>query len=80
MIETESNQAIWRILTPERDISGVINSAEPMSMTRWIERIEDAVATSKLDDGSYNLEVQIGPLLEQKWTVHVRREAVIVPF
>jgi hypothetical protein len=48
-------------------------------MSEWQNRIERAVADG-VDVGSYDLEVQIGPLLEKKWTVHVKRTAQIVPF
>lgn len=75
----EPNQAVWRVVTKDRDISGIINSVEPLDMNEWMQRIERAVAEG-MDVGSYDLEVQIGPLLEKKWTVHVRRVAQIVPF
>lgn len=75
----EPNQAIWRIVTADRDISGIINKLEPLDLNGWMECIERAVADA-VDVGSYDLEVQIGPLLEKKWTVHVTRKAQIVPF
>jgi hypothetical protein len=78
-MNTELHQAVWLVRTKDRDISGVINSVEPLDMREWQERIERAVAEG-VDVGSYDLEVQIGPLLEKKWTVHVRRVAQIVPF
>jgi hypothetical protein len=75
----EPNQAVWRVVTKDRDISGIINSVEPLDMNEWQNRIERAVAEG-VDVGSYDLEVQIGSLLEKKWTVHVKRVAQIVPF
>ena len=75
----EPNQAVWRVVTKDRDISGIINSVEPLNMNEWMQRIERAVAEG-LDVGSYDLEVRLGPLLENKWTVHVTRKAQIVPF
>lgn len=75
----EPNQAVWRVVTKDRDISGIINSVEPLDMNEWMQRIERAVAEG-IDVGSYDLEVRIGPLLEKKWTVHVTRKAQIVPF
>lgn len=78
-MNAETHQAIWRVVTKDRDISGIINSVEPLDLNEWMQRIERAVAEG-LDIGSYDLEVQIGPLLEKKWTVHVTRKAQIVPF
>ena len=75
----EPNQAVWRVVTADRDISGIINSVEPLDMNEWQNRIERAVAEG-VDVGSYDLEVQMGPFLEKKWTVHVKRTAQIVPF
>ena len=78
-MKKETHQAIWRVVTKDRDISGIINSVEPLDMNEWMQRIERAVAEG-VDVGSYDLEVRIGPLLEKKWTAHVQRVAQIVPF
>jgi len=80
-MQDDTYQAIWEIeRNDERESSGIINSALPLGMREWTERVERAVASLGLPAGSYPLKVRIGPLMENHWTVLVKCEAVIIPF
>jgi len=74
-------QAIWEIeRNDEHKTHGIVNSPEPLSLAEWTSRIERDVASIDLPDGQYPLKVRLGGLMENRWTVVVKREAVIVPF
>lgn len=80
-MQDDTYQAIWEIERNDgNETSGIINSSEPLSLAEWTQRIERAVASLDIADGQYPLKVRIGGLMDNKWTVVVKREAVIVPF
>ena len=76
----EANQVSWTLTDKHGNLKhAVLNQLEPLSMSEWQERIEQSVADA-VDVGSYDLDVQFGPLLKLKWHVAVERVATIVPF
>ncbi len=78
-MEQETHQAIWTAETADRQITGIINSIEPLDMSEWMERLEMAME-NELDIGSYDVQVQFGPILQKKWHVIVRKHAALTPF
>jgi len=80
-MQDDTYQAVWEIERNDGvETSGVINSTEPLGMREWTERIERAVASLDIADGQYPLRIRLGGLMDNKWTVVVRREASIVPY
>ena len=76
----EANQVIWTLTDKHGNTKhAVLNQLEPLSISEWQERIEQSVADA-VEAGSYDLDVQFGPLLKLKWHVVVERVATIVPF
>jgi hypothetical protein len=80
-MQDDTYQALWEIeRTDSIETSGIINSLELLSLAEWTRRIERAVASLDIADGQYPLKVRLGGLMDNKWTVVVRREASIVPY
>ena len=80
-MQNETYQALWELERNDQHSScGIINSTEPLSLAEWTSRIERAVASLDIADGQYPLRVRLGGLMDNKWTVVVRREASVVPF
>lgn len=76
----EANQVTWTLTDKHGNTKhAVLNQLEPLSMSEWQERIEQSVAAA-VEAGSYDLDVQFGPLLKLKWHVTVKRVAEVTPF
>ena len=80
MNENHSTQVTWSLVDNHGNtVSSCMNSLDPLTSQQWQERIEQSVADA-VEAGSYDLDVQFGPLLKLKWHVVVERVATIVPF
>jgi hypothetical protein len=72
-------QVTWKIQIGNRTVSGCCESAEPLTIGEWTERISSVVAR-ELDEGSYPISVDFGTIQEHKWTAVVTKQCQIIPF